>query len=181
MVLIQDVYRYLLRPVENKLKAWEAAGGVKTKIGRFFRIGKTGPAMIESMVKFLNNYYMWLHFVAQRSWGPLYKRLFEFDMHPTKISAFFYTHLWFYAFWLGNYFHDDLFNPHTSYFDPDYLAYYILKYQKAMPFNTLNWRTSAHYLEIDRIYSYEMMARYQKLYAEVEAEHERKKTLAIKS
>ena len=181
MVLIQDVYRYLLRPVEHRLKSWETAGGLKSSIGRFFRIGNAGPPMIETFGKFLNNIYMWMHFIAQRPWGPLYKRLFEFEMHPTKISMLFYTHFWVYLFWFSHCFLDDLYNLKTASNDPNYLLYYINKYQRNMPLNTLNWRTSAHYLEINRIYNYEMTARLHKLYDEILAEHERKKTLAIKS
>lgn len=181
MVIIQDVFRYLLGPVEKRFKVWETTGGFKGKFAKFFRIGKVSPGVLETFAKFLNSYYMWLHFIAQRPWGPLYKRILEFDMHPTKLSMFFYTHLWFYGFWFGHRFIEDTYNPVSSANDHDYLLHYMNKYSRGFNYNILNWRTSAHYIEINRIYHYEMTKRLIQLGKEMEAEHERKKTLAIKS
>lgn len=182
MVIIQDVYRYLLGPVERRFKVWEAAGGFKGKFAKFFRIGKVSPGVIESVFKYFNSYYMWLHFVAQRSWGPLYKRVLEFDMHPTKVSGFFYTHLWFYAFWFCHRFTgEDNYSSDLTENSDDYLSYYVKRYHRTFEKNILNWRVSAHYIEINRIYNYEMTKRLVKFSEEIRDEHERKKTLALKS
>lgn len=181
MVIIQDVYRYLLGPVERRFKVWETTGGFKGKIARFFRIGKVSPGVFESVLKYMNSYYMWLHFFAQRSWGPLYKRLLEFDMHPTKLSGLFYTHLWFYAFWFGHRFGGDFYSTDLTENSEDYLPYYMAKYSRVLNHNILNWRVSAHYIEINRIYNYEMTKRLVKLTEEIVEEHERKKTLSLKS
>jgi hypothetical protein len=44
------------------------------------------------------------------------------------------------------------------------LHYYINKYRRVFPRNGMNWRTSAHYIEISHIYTIEMMKKYSKIY-----------------
>ena len=181
MVLVQDVLRYFLSPVERTFRKWEAGTGVKSKIARIFRIGNTGPGTFETMLKMMNNYYMWLFYIAQRPWGPLYKRIFEFDMHPTKITFPFFTHTWILLFWFGHSFVDDQYNERMVQNNSDYLAYYVAKYQRLLPHNALNWRTSAHYVEINRIYTVEMMKKLKVLTRKMNEESQRKKALALTS
>jgi hypothetical protein len=181
MVVVQDVLRYLLTPVEKTLKRWEAGTGLKSSIGKVFRIGSTGEGVLEGLVKLFNNYYMWLVYIAQRPWGPLYKRLFEFDMHPTKVTFAFFTHGWIFMAWFGHSFLKDTYNEKSIVQDSDFLAYYMKKYNRILPTNALNWRTSAHYIEINRIYSIEMTKKFINLLHEVYEEKERKKTLAFNS
>ena len=181
MVLIQDVYRYLLSPVEKTLKTWEAGPGLKSKIGRFFRIGKVGPGVFESIAKILNNYYMYLFFITQRPWGPLYTRLMEFDMHPTKITFPFFTHGAILGIWFGHNFVQDVYNERLVERDPDYVSYYMKKYNRILPRNVLNWRTSAHYIEINRIYSTEMTKKLVNLAKAMNEDHERRRTLTFNS
>lgn len=181
MVLIQDVYRYLLRPLERTLKTWEQGSGFKSKLGRLFRIGSVGPGVIETIGKLMNNYYMWLFYVTQRPWGPLYKRLFEFDMHPTKFTYPFFTHGWILLVWFGNNFVEDVYNERMVSSNPDYLQYYVRKYNRLLPHNILNWRTSAHYIEINRIYNIEMSKKVVALTRQVYEDRERQKSLALSS
>ncbi len=57
MVQIQDVLRYILRPVERKFRGWEAGPGFKGKLGRWFRIGKAPTNVIEALAKCGNTLY----------------------------------------------------------------------------------------------------------------------------
>jgi hypothetical protein len=181
MVLIQDVLRYFLSPLENRLKAWEAGSGFKAKIGKIFRMGSTGPGVFETLGKQFNNYWMFMFFITQRPWGPLYKRLFEFDMHPTKITFPFFTYGWILAGWLGNNFVEDTYNSKMVANDPDYVHYWVKRYNRALPHNILNWRTSAHYIEINRIYNVEMTKKLIGLAREQYDDRERRKILALTS
>ena len=178
-MLIQDVFRYLLSPVERTLKRWESGTGLKSSIGKFFRMGNRGPGTIESMGKMLSNYYMWVFYVTQRPWGPLYKRLMEYDMHPTKLTFPFFTHGWILLVWFGNNFVDDVFNDKMVERNPDYLSYYMRKYNRLFQHNILNWRTSAHYIEINRIYSNEMTNKFIIQARHAYEDYERRKTLAL--
>lgn len=181
MVLVQDVLRQLFTPVDRTLKSWEKSSGMKAKIGKIFRMGNTGPGVFETLAKFMNNYYMWLFFLLQRPWGPLYKRIFEFDMHPTKLTFPFLTHGWILAGWFGTNFVEDEFNPSMIVNNPDYVGYYATRYKRVLPRNILNWRTSAHYIEINRIYSVEMSKKLSILGRQAYEDHERRKTLALTS
>ena len=157
MVQIQDLLRYALRPVETRFKQWETGTGFKAMMARIFRIGKAPPGFVESFAKAMNTYYMILYTLTQRSWGPLYKRIFEYDMHPTKLLFAFTRHRFILLFWFGHTFVDDQAYEKVMVHNNDYLAYYMYKYQRVFPRNVLNYRTSAHFLEINRIYNTEMV------------------------
>lgn len=178
MVLVQDVLRYLMKPLEIRFRTWESATGFKGKLGRWLRIGKAPPGVFESWAKVFNNYYMMLYMMTQRPWGPLYKRIFEFDMHPGKTTFVFARHRWILFFWLGHNFVDDLNHASMMAKNSDYLLYYQSKYGRIFPRNSLNWRTSAHYLEIAHIYTVEMTKKLIKLENEMWDEHQREKELA---
>lgn len=178
MVQLQDVYRYLLSPVANRLKDWEAGTGFKAKLGRWFRIGKAPVGVFESWAKAVNIWYMQLFLFTQRPVGPLYKRLFEFDMHPTKGVFLFARHRYILLFWLGNTFVEDINAVKVTSRNSDYLQYYIEKYKRFFPHNSLNWRTSAHYIEISRIYTTEMTKKFIALERKMLDEQQRKRALA---
>ena len=179
MVQVQEVLRHLLRPLEHKFKVWEAAPGFKGKLGRWFRIGKVPTGVVESWSKALGQLYMMLYMFTQRPWGPLYKRLFEFDMHPAKFTYPFARHRWILFFWFGHTFLEDYNHVNTMAKDQDYLLYYIFKYSRQLPRNSLNYRTSAHYLEISHIYTVEMTKKFLEIEKKMTQEHERKKALRL--
>lgn len=178
MVQLQDVYRYLLRPVETRFRAWEEKPGMKGKLAKMFRIGKAPRGFFEAVGKVWNNYYMMLIMFTHRPWGPVYKRLFEFDINPGRGLFLFCRHRWIYGFWFSNYFMmEDENNANMMSRNPDYLLYYIEGYSRILPRNTLNWRTSAHYIEINRIYTFEMMRKAMALEGEYWEQHQRERAL----
>jgi hypothetical protein len=178
MVLLQEVYRYPLRPVEVRLRKMESSPGVKGKLARVFRIGMAPRGHFESFIKFMNQFYMAMMMFTQKPWGPVYKRLFEFDMAPGRGLFLFCRHRWIFGLWAGNYFMmEDENSENMMQKDPDYLLYYTATYSRSLPRNTLNWRTSAHYIEISRIYTFEMMKKAVKLESQYWEEHERNKAL----
>jgi hypothetical protein len=175
MVQIQDVYRFLLGPVERKFKIWETGTGFKAKVGRWLRIGKAPVGVFESWAKAFNTWYMMLYMLTQRPVGPLYKRLFEFDMQPTKGLYLFARHRYILLFWLGNTFMEDVNAIKVYSKNSDYLQFYMDKYKRFFPHNSLNWRTSAHYIEISRIYTTEMTKKFLTLERKMLDEHHRKR------
>ncbi|CAG9319644.1 unnamed protein product [Blepharisma stoltei] len=179
MVLISEVYRYLLSPVEKTFKSWEGAAGMKGKIGRWFRIGRVPLPIIESWGRVFNTLYMMIYTMTQRPWGPLYKRLFEMDMHPGKFYYIFARHRLILFFWFGHTFIYDYNMMSSMKNNSDHLAYFNAKYSRKFPRNTLNWRTSAHYLEISRIYTVEMIKKLAVIEQELAEEHRRQKAIAL--
>lgn len=182
MVQLQEVYRYILRPVELRMREWEKKPGLKGKLSRIFRIGKAPPSWADSLAKISNYIYMKLIMFTHRPWGPVYKRLFEFDINPGRLLFLFCRHRGIYFFWFGNYFlvEDQNYIGMMSK-DPDYLAYYTVRYHRIFPRNTLNWRTSAHYLEISRIFTFEMMKKCFDLEQQYWEEHLKNKALEMAS
>lgn len=178
MVLIQDVLRYILRPVERKFKVWETAPGLKGKMGRWMRIGKAPMNASEGMLKAANSVYMMLYMFTQRIWGPVYKRAFEMEMHPGKFVYLFTRHRWIMLFWLGHTFMDDTVHINSLTKNSDYMLYYEAKYSRKFPRNSMNWRTSAHYIEIQHIYIVEMMKKFLGLEKEAWAKYEQARLTA---
>lgn len=117
---------------------------------------------------------------TQRPWGPLYKRLFEMDQHPGKLYFPFARHRLILLFWLGNTFNEDFNHRAMMQKNEDYLLHFNHKYNRRFDRNTLNWRTSAHYLEISRIYMVEMSKKFITIENEMWDEHQRKKALNLK-
>jgi len=181
MVLVQDVIRFLLNPVEKTFRNWEKSPGFKGKMGRWLRMGRAPQGVVETWAKTLNNWYMMLYMLTQRPWGPLYKRVLEFDMHPSKFTFVFARHRWILFFWLGHTFVDDTNHANMMAKNHDYLLYYINKYNRQFPRNSLNWRTSAHYLEISHIYTVEMTKKYLEVEKEIWEEHLRQKELRLEN
>ena len=94
----------------------------------------------------------------------------------------FCRHRWIYGFWFSNYFMmEDENNVNMMSRNPDYLLYYIEGYSRVLPRNTLNWRTSAHYIEINRIYCFEMHKRGLQMEMDYWEQHEREKALEAAS
>jgi hypothetical protein len=70
------------------------------------------------------------------------------DMMPGKFLYPFTRHRWILLFWIGNTFVKDVNHMNMTAKDPDYLLYYEYRYSRKFPRNVLNYRVSAHYLEI---------------------------------
>mmetsp|Transcript_27966 Transcript_27966/g.5102 ORF Transcript_27966/g.5102 Transcript_27966/m.5102 type:complete len:98 (+) Transcript_27966:221-514(+) len=95
-------------------------------------------------------------------------------MHPTKFTLLFARHRLILLFWFGHYFIDDLNYESMMARNPDHLLYYMNKYQRLFPRNSLNYRTSAHYIEINKVYSFEMFKRFEDFYENYAQELDRK-------
>lgn len=128
-------------------------------VGKFFSWMEIGPRnhgehVLPKMFRFFNTFL--LNFGFRFNWGrPHLTKWFtkEREIYITGYAAMFIFWAWFAR--------KNRIRPLYRYedyhlHDYDKPARFTSKYNMYVPFNVMNYKTSAHYIEIDRIFSQEM-------------------------
>jgi len=141
------------------------------RIGKFFIIGprEYGVHPTNKMFAFLNRRYNYAMAMALHRY-PVLKALTANGynmMRPLKHMSIFGPIAALAGIFRFVYFHDS----HRSY-DPDKLTYLTRRIggHMGLPFGSMNQITSAHFIEINAIYSAEMLKRYHKAHGRIISE-----------
>ncbi|KAL4490329.1 hypothetical protein ABPG72_004368 [Tetrahymena utriculariae] len=165
---IQKAWLKILEPVSYVINEKMAKrDGIIGKIGRFFAIGprEYGVHPINRMFIFMNRKYMGFQAVALHRYSFIkslthngYHMLRVFRHFAFVLPATVLASLGLFVYW-----GDD-----NKCYAPDRFPYLKKRAgDMALPLNSLNQRTSAHYIEINAIYGAEMMKRYHKVWENI--------------
>eukprot|EP01017_Pseudomicrothorax_dubius_P041476 TRINITY_DN663_c0_g1_i3.p1 TRINITY_DN663_c0_g1~~TRINITY_DN663_c0_g1_i3.p1 ORF type:complete len:230 (+),score=61.92 TRINITY_DN663_c0_g1_i3:160-849(+) len=148
--------------------------GLVGRIGKFFMIGprEFGVHPMTKAFLYANRRYLFGLGIALHKYS-FFKSLTQNGFHvirPMKHFAFMGPALALFALLRFVYF-----GPDNIVYEPDRLTYLSRRVggRIALPTSTLNQRTSAHYIEINAIYSAEMVKRYHKIHRGIIEERNR--------
>lgn len=159
--------KFLQNLVNNKL----ANSGPGKKFWRWMEIGPRGYGShnVYNYFRALNSFFM---VVGQRfNWHRphLIKQIFskEREIFLTGYSIALYV---IFLFYKRNFIAPQYTNNDAYLYNYDNPNYFSQKYKKIIPGYVSNYRTSAHYLEINKIFQREMLKHYEKYAASVASE-----------